>query len=71
MPTFKELTNAKNRFMFRGKIYKFSSYIPVPSIENDGRRWRNIFHLVLMLLSLMNLFYLLTINIRTSLYPII
>jgi len=33
MPTFKELTNANNKFMFRGKIYKFSSYIPVPSIH--------------------------------------
>lgn len=39
MATTKELTCIENRFMFRGKIYKFYSYIPIPSIfmvSEDG-----------------------------------
>lgn len=39
MATFKELTNAENKFRFRGKIYKFRSFCPIPSIEmitDDG-----------------------------------
>ncbi len=42
MATFKELTRIENRFMFRGKIYKFCSYIPVPSIHmisDDGEKF--------------------------------
>ena len=42
MPTFKELTNCENKFMFRGKIYIFSSYIPIPSIHmvsEDGEKF--------------------------------
>lgn len=33
MATGKELIKSGNRFMFRGKKYKFRSYCPVPSIE--------------------------------------
>lgn len=39
MPTFKEFTNSENKFEFRGKIYKYRSYCPIPSIEmvtDDG-----------------------------------
>ena len=33
MATIKELLTSGNQFKFRGKIYKFLSYCPVPSIE--------------------------------------
>lgn len=33
MATTKELLKIENRFMFRGKIYKFFAYCPIPSIE--------------------------------------
>lgn len=42
MATTRELTNIENRFMFRGKKYKFYAYCPGPSIEminEDGERF--------------------------------
>ncbi len=42
MATTEELVCPENRFLFRGKIYKFFSYIPISSIEmvdKDGEKF--------------------------------
>lgn len=39
MATTEELLFSHKKFMFRGKVYKFAAYIPIPSIEmiaDDG-----------------------------------
>jgi len=33
MATWEEFVTPGNRFLFREKIYKFSKYIPIPSIH--------------------------------------
>lgn len=42
MATTKELTCTETRFLFRGKVYKFFAYCPIPTIEmiaEDGERF--------------------------------
>ena len=42
MATTEELVCLENRFLFRGKVYKFLAYCPIPSIEmiaEDGERF--------------------------------